>query len=682
MLCVLCWFEAQSQPLPKQLVWQGNRLYDTATLESLIQEEWRNYSQTQQLSYVDDAAYVILSHYRRRGHYFASVDYEIDGPKVTMYIQEYNPVVVKETQIVHAQDASKPLSFSQERLRKFLTPPPMLEQPYFNQLQILEDKGAVDTFYLSEGFLQESSQLHYRFSPDVPESTSVSIALAIDEGPRFYLEELEFSGNRRFGSGELQNVLKFNESIVYRPRLHQDFVECLRTFYREQGYARVKVKADVQSSKAPKTPQRHGRKIVFTIEEQKQNYIRHISVVGNELTDQEIILRQLDIREKDLYNLAKIQSSKQNLNNTKLFITMDIEEKLVDDDQVDLVVSVEERNFQSVTFNLGYATTYGVTGGIVYENINLGGTFRQFLFNMESTIVAAELSKSEASLQLTEPQLFGSRIWSGYLRGFVLYEETPTYDVLERGASIVAEHRFTSFLSAQFGYNLIWSQILKIKAGAEDEEEGTTFLATLQTKWILNLRDSDSYPTSGCYNFIQLESSLTALGAEIDYCKVYLHSAWYFCLVDRCVLGLAVRGGVISPFGTTENIPIQKRYFSGGVDSVRSFKTKELPPLNGKDNPSGGEGLFLFSAELRIPVYRGLGFSLFGDSGQIMPHVRSWNDYRISHLKYGVGFSIWYTTPIGPIRFDMGFNPDREENPLTGNEERLFAWFISIGFSY
>ena len=314
---------------------------------------------------------------------------------------------------------------------------------------------------------------------------------------------------------------------------------------------------------------------------------------------------------------------------------------------------------------------------------NLFGTYRQFLFSLDSSIVASELFKSEASIQLRDPQLFSVRTLAGQIRGFALYEETPTYDLFDRGVGIMLEKKLTEELSVQFGYHLLWSQILELKGDMEQEEEkGTTFFATLQEKIILNFRDSNAYPTSGSYHFIELEESLTALAAEIDYFKIYGHTAWYFRIVGRCVLSVALRGGVIAPFGKSDRIPIQKRFFSGGVDSVRSFKTKEIPPLNDQDKPTGGEGLFLLSTELRIPIYGNFGISLFGDSGQIIPVVRRFKDYRISHMKYAVGVSLWYNTPIGPLRFDMGINPDREENPLTGTKEELFAWFISIGFSY
>ena len=319
---------------------------------------------------------------------------------------------------------------------------------------------------------------------------------------------------------------------------------------------------------------------------------------------------------------------------------------------------------------------------LILKHINIFGTGRHFLASIESTLASAELSKTEIKFELREPQLFGSRTWSSGINVFVLSEETPSFTVFDYGGEISFKKKFSKILSGDFGIGLLWSDVQEIEDSITETEEGQTFFLTLYEKLTLNLRDDDGYPTSGSYHSIEFEESLTALGSNIDYFKFYGHSAWYFNLIGRCVLSVAIRGGVIIPFGDSDEIPIQKRFFSGGATTIRSFQEKELPPLDEEDNPVGGEGIFLLSTELRIPVYGNLGISAFLDSGQIISQVRKLQDYRISDLRYAVGFSLWYNTPIGPIRFDMGLNPKREENELTGTKDPMFAWFISIGFSY
>ncbi len=673
LLGSILWCQGLIQPK-----FQGQKRYGEKELQEIIQEPWKTYLANHDISYVDDAAYVLLCHYRKQGHCFADVDYQINDAEVIFKIIEQYPVVVENIEI--RSKSKEPLSFSQEQLQKFLTKPSLLSQPFYYKQQWESDVAAIHDFYLSQGYLQQEIELEVEFTPEPPQSQTAKVSIVIQEGPKAFLQTLEFVGNAQIEAAKLKQALDIPEHTVYTPGLHQQLSIKLRDFYRSSGYAKAKVQPTIQELDHDAKTQ--NRMIQFRIEEGALYRIRNIAIQGNDRTKEEVILHQLDFRPGDTYDLDQIRSSTQNLNETGLFLWADIQENPVNDQEIDLTIVVEERNARIWTFNIGYATSYGLIGGVEFEHLNIFGLHKRFLFSVESTLFAAEYQKSEASIQLVEPQLFGSRTWSATLKPFVLYEETPSFTMLDRGVGIFFDKKISPVLTAQFGYQLLWSEILDIAPGVTDTTKGTTFFSTLSEKFILNLRDSNSYPTSGSYHTIEFEQSLSLLGAEIDYFKIYAHTAWYFALVERCVLSVALRGGVIMPFGDSEEIPIQRRFFSGGVQSIRSFKEKQLPPWDSNDDPAGGEGIFLASVELRIPIYGNFGISTFGDAGQLIPIVRSLKDYRISHLKYAIGVSVWYITPIGPIRFDMGFNPDREESPITGTQEDLFAWFISIGFSF
>jgi translocation and assembly module TamA len=58
------------------------------------------------------------------------------------------------------------------------------------------------------------------------------------------------------------------------------------------------------------------------------------------------------------------------------------------------------------------------------------------------------------------------------------------------------------------------------------------------------------------------------------------------------------------------------------------------------------------SLELRRPIWRELGGAVFIDFGQV---ARQPFDSRIFNLNFSAGFGLSYNTPVGPIRFDVGF---------------------------
>jgi outer membrane protein insertion porin family len=77
--------------------------------------------------------------------------------------------------------------------------------------------------------------------------------------------------------------------------------------------------------------------------------------------------------------------------------------------------------------------------------------------------------------------------------------------------------------------------------------------------------------------------------------------------------------------------------------------------LDGIELASEGGQLFtLGRAELRFPVFRAFDLGLFAEAGNLWFDTRN---YRPLELRYVVGTGLRYGTPIGPLAFDVGFNP-------------------------
>ena len=673
----------------------GNKDYSNSNLDSLISEDWQKYLQNDQdVSYIDDAAYKILQNYRNNGYHFAIVDYQIEKSpksqkhkKISFVIQEYKSIVVKK---VRVKSSGEKLFFAEERLKKFFTPPPTLGKYVFKKNTFTSDAGAIQTFYRSKGFLKTTTTANFIFSPAKPHAENVDIEVIVTQGPRAHLHKLEFINNNAFSTAELQQIVPFKKGQIFTPGTNQAMATKLRDFYRENSYAQIKIRSRMVVT--PENKDRDKITVQFLIDEKQPNYINKITIKGNEISDTDLITQQLDIAEGDLFRLSDVISTEQNIQRCGLFLYTEIEEVAVADDKVDLNIIVKERKRQTYSFLAGYNTTYGVVGGVRYENISFLGSGWQFVVDVESTLFAGELEKSELEISFTNPWAFDRRDLAFTAKGFALLEETPSFTIFNRGADFFFTHYLwfnvsesglvRYFLTAEAGYRLDFSEIIDVEDTDIEEEEGLIVFSTIHQKLTLDLRDNVVYPLWGSYSFIEFEESFEGLGSDVDYFKMYVHNAWYFNICFDWVLAIALRGGVVIPFGDTDEIPIQKRFFGGGPNSVRSFAQNEMPPLDEEDNPIGGEGIFVASAELRIPIFYGLGISLFTDCGEVMERVRTFNDYRISQVKYAVGGGIWYNIPhLGALRVDYAYNPDRDVNP-SGSKEDASQVFISIGFAF
>ena len=175
-------------------------------------------------------------------------------------------------------------------------------------------------------------------------------------------------------------------------------------------------------------------------------------------------------------------------------------------------------------------------------------------------------------------------------------------------------------------------------------------------------------------------------------------------------------------------IPLPEQFFAGGGNSHRGFGLNQAGPRDPASGfPVGGTALFVNNLELRFPTTslpflgEGFGFAIFHDMGNVFtaPHdmlkglmrwhqqdpqqclsegttnsqcVTNFNNSGYDYTSHAVGIGVRYKTPIGPLRFDFGYNlnPTRyfqtfsvpgspSSTFLEGQHLRHFNVFFSIG---
>ena len=148
----------------------------------------------------------------------------------------------------------------------------------------------------------------------------------------------------------------------------------------------------------------------------------------------------------------------------------------------------------------------------------------------------------------------------------------------------------------------------------------------------------------------------------------------------------------------THEIPLPERFFMGGSDSHRGFSINQAGPRDPETGyPIGGNALFLNSFELRVPLANNrLGVVVFHDMGNVYSTIRKMRLFKISqsspadfdYTVHAVGVGLLYNTPVGPLRFDVGYslNPPRYQVAAPGGVEvrqlSHVQYFLSIGQSF
>lgn len=121
-------------------------------------------------------------------------------------------------------------------------------------------------------------------------------------------------------------------------------------------------------------------------------------------------------------------------------------------------------------------------------------------------------------------------------------------------------------------------------------------------------------------------------------------------------------------------IPIHERFFAGGSNSFRGVEFDELGPKDPNSlKPVGGKALLLFNFELNFPLissFKSLSGVAFYDAGNVFERRKQVSLYSIQNA---VGLGLRYRTPLGPVRFEIGWNLNAPEG-----EKDVLA-FITIG---
>jgi outer membrane protein insertion porin family len=122
------------------------------------------------------------------------------------------------------------------------------------------------------------------------------------------------------------------------------------------------------------------------------------------------------------------------------------------------------------------------------------------------------------------------------------------------------------------------------------------------------------------------------------------------------------------PYGKTDSLPVQERFFGGGSQSVRGYKEGALRQI-ADTNRSGNISVIAHVAEVKIPLFWWVEAAAFVDAGYIWirdddhPDVFNFNTF-FRDLKWTAGPGIRINTPVAVLRLDVGFklNKMRREN--------------------
>lgn len=529
---------------------------------------------------------------------------------------------------------------------------------------------------------------------------AVDVSLTVAEGDPVLVTSVTFVGfDAAIPVDHLAALSKQRQLAVGKARQRQAVLavhELAINELRDHGYPYARVATAEDDG-----PQGHEAAITFTAAPGPLAHFGPIEIAGNRSVGDSVIRRQLTIAPGDLYRRSAVQDSQRRLYAMELFQFVNVEalNPELQNPEVPTRVTVAEGKQQRFNAGVGYGTEeHGRVDG-EYHHVN-------FLGGARSAGAHARWSSQDRGIRLdfNQPYFFAPRLSFG-ADAQRWYTYTPAYRSIVTGAKIALTHRrssrssWTISLLSERSNSLVEDWVLEDPTFLDDlialgfdpttkRQEGT--LSAAGFDWQVSTADNLLNATRGYQLAFHVEEAGRLLPGTFNYYSVSGDARHYLPVHKDVVIANRVQFGNISAAGNDPTqVPFSRKYFLGGATSLRGWGRFEVSPLAGEGFPIGGNTLLAFSTEVRARLKGNFGGVLFADAGNVWatdggPVATDQQSVSLKDLRYDAGLGLRYQTPIGPIRFDLGY----QLNPIPGllvnghEQQRRWRLHFSIGQAF
>jgi len=527
---------------------------------------------------------------------------------------------------------------------------PLRKKPRFSDENLEADLEQLKLFYRTQGFY------HTRITPEVVRRDGqVDVTLRIVEGPPIRVTAVELHGLGVVSEAELMQ-LQEQAPLRVGSRYSDDQYEELKrhylTHFQNHGYFWSEVTGTVYLDPEANTARLVLRYILGPV-----CYFGDVKVEGEDETPPYLIVRKLAFKKGDRYSLAKIYDSQKNLYDTDLFQSASVMPGEVKLDQkiIPMVVNVQEKKKKTVKVGLGYGDEELFRGRLALRLRNVGGGGR--MLDLETKYSAID---AKATATFTNPQIFASKFdfvasggWVRRVLPSFVDQSYYTFARLERDLPWKIRGYFGHAFETARPYDVSLSTLILL----ENTQPGKYYKSSMAIFGLSqNTTVNPSDPTGGGKIILTGECATDLLGSSLDFTRTIAEVRRYHSIAKDVVFSGRLKFGIIQPIESTSQIPIQRRFFAGGYNSVRGYRLDYLGPRTPSGDPIGGDAVIEGNLELRAPLYKKFRAVGFFDYGNVFFKAAN---IDLGQLKYAAGFGVSYLTPIGPagLYFAWPLNP-------------------------
>ena len=392
-------------------------------------------------------------------------------------------------------------------------------------------------------------------------------------------------------------------------------------------------------------------------------------VEGTKDVDRDFTAYMTGLKRGETYSPTAIDEARDRLMGLEVFNSVTVREagKLDAEGNIPVDVNVTERKprYFGIGGTVSNTEGLGVEGYWGHRNL-FGRAEKLRIEGSISGIGANSFDKLNynAGILFEKPGVVGpvSKFFSNLK---VVYEHPDAYDSFSVKGDAGLSYELTRHQTVSAALALDYSKITDV-FGKHDH-----LIASVPLQYVYDNRDNRLNPTKGFRLLAFAEPSYDIQNGNA-FVKLKGEGSAYKALDGAAKFVFAGRAAIGSIVGTTvENVPSDRRFYSGGGGSVRGYAYQGIgPKING--TPTGGLSYFETSAEMRIAATDTIGIVPFVDAGTVSTERTP----DFSDMKVGAGVGLRYLTPFGPLRVDAAVPLNR------GPGDPRFGIYAGIGQAF
>ena len=593
---------------------------------------------------------------------------------------------------------------------------PWRERPALRMDYLRADTASIAALYRHYGFLDARAAWVLESTRD---PAAARVVFIIDEGRRSRIATLDVQGVTVFHEREVERALFAQRKRPFDPAfLSLDTVR-VSTLYQERGY-RPHTLASMTRGGADST----AVAVRYDVIEGPRYRIGRIDYESSGTLKEQLVRRELLVRTGDVYRRSRLELSIQRLYDTGLYSQVQVS-SIADvlDSVIDLQLRVAERRPRWIDLGVGFSSAelFRTTGAWGHRNLDgmaLTGSLNGELAldrqrkDSRSENQVLRVRTVRTSADLVEPWLLGLRLQG---RASLFYEQTSDdrdsrflHRRDSRGVELGLLREFSRiFRSSLIGRGALVHQSYDIfldTNAATRDSLGQVLESYYDNGIALSLfrdtRDDRVTPQRGTLQTLTGEVAGGPLRGASSYEKLQFITTWYSPRARGGQWAARFIGGVMAPVGNASSdfspgkvdadvarVPKERRFFIGGVNSMRGFGENAIPG-------DGGLAMLLGNLELRLPVSGPFGLEAFVDAGNVWArpgHMRlanfvaPWDARRgqPGDLRYTYGFGARLLLPFGPLRMDLAWSEHPDFSGSSIREKHVpFVFQFAIGPSF